>query len=154
MDIPGASAWAMRRALKGSPSVRNRSPRAQASRILRAARSALIDAIGRAAPRENQDTSRARWPLNSAFTKDPVRIIPGRTVVTRTPSGASSTASPSEKPTMANLEQVYGSRWGTGIAPPIEVTFTIRASADRRRCGSAASVVCTAPQKFTPMTDR
>src|SRR5204862_280176 len=54
-----------------------------------------------------------------------------------------------EYPRMANLAQLYDRRCGTAIAPPMEVMLTMRRTDDCRRWGSAASVTCTAPQKFT-----
>src|SRR5438309_7103455 len=107
---PGASACATRITFAGNPTVTNRSPRSQASTMRRAARSALSDTPGSAPLSENQATSSARFPLKSAFTYDPVRISPGTTVVTLTPSRASSTPRPSENPTIAYLAHVSGRR--------------------------------------------
>ena len=67
------------------------------------ARRALIALTGVASPRLNQANSFSASPLKNAFTGDPVRISPGTTVVTETPSAATSARSPSEKPSAANF---------------------------------------------------
>ncbi len=78
--------------------------RSAAVTIARAARSASIDSSGTLAAAANQAYSRPAWPLKRAARCEPVRIRPGRTVVTlmfRSP--ASSARSPSENPAAANL---------------------------------------------------
>src|SRR4051794_10414853 len=117
--------------------------------ILRAARRPSIDTSGNAAPIVNHWNSLRLSPLKYAFRCDPVRISPGHTVVTFTPSRSSSARIPSEKPTAANFAAQYGTRWGTDTLPPKEVMFAIRPSCRDCMYGSTARVGYTTPQNIT-----
>ncbi len=101
-------------------------PRRHAARIFRAARSAFIEINGIPAETENHANSASRWPLNFALRCEPVRIMPGATVVTWILSRASSVRRASEKPVSANLLTVYGAMCGTAILPPMDEMFTMR----------------------------
>ena len=69
----------------------------------RAALCALMEAPGSESPIVNQAYSARCWPLKKALRGLPVRIKPGHTVVTTTPSRANSARRPSESPARANL---------------------------------------------------
>ena len=97
----------------------------------------------------NQEYSSAALPLKVAFMYEPVRISPGTMVVTATPLPVSSARNPSENPTAANFEALYGSRCGMLTMPPIEVMLTILPARRSSMWGSTARVVFTTPQKFT-----
>ena len=85
-----------------------------------------MEISGAPAEAENQANSMSCLPLNFAFTCEPVRIIPGATVVTWMLSRASSARIASEKPVSANLLTLYGARCGTATLPPIEEILTMR----------------------------
>ena len=86
----------------------------------------MIDNTGIESETANQVNS-SRWrPLNQALNGDPVRIMPGQTVVTQMPSFASSARIESDSPVSANLLAQYGTRCGTPILPPIDEMFTMR----------------------------
>ena len=91
-----------------------------------------METPGRAASALNHACSASCWPLKRACRVLPVRIKPGHTVVTFTPSPATSARSPSENPASANLLAEYGSRCGTAILPPIDETLTMRPLRRRR----------------------
>ncbi|MFD0327675.1 hypothetical protein ACFQZC_04150 [Streptacidiphilus monticola] len=77
--------------------------RRAARTTVRAARSASVDSSGIEAAAANQAYSASCRPWNRAAPCEPVRISPGSTVVTLTPSRASSARSPSDRPVPANL---------------------------------------------------
>jgi sulfate adenylyltransferase large subunit len=74
-----------------------------ASRIALAARSASSERPGSESLIANHAYSARCFPLKSALRGLPVRISPGQTVVTYTPSLSSSARNPSDSPTRANL---------------------------------------------------
>ncbi|MNT99039.1 hypothetical protein D3C72_2417770 [compost metagenome] len=65
---------------------------------------ASIESTGSESAMLNHVNSHSFRPLKRALTGDPVRISPGRIVVTVMPCWASSVRMPSEKPLRANLE--------------------------------------------------
>src|SRR5438874_1439325 len=99
----GRSAFPRIAARAAKVSVRDGCPRRHAARIFLAARSALMEINGAPAEAANQANSLSCLPLNFAFTCEPVRIVPGATVVTWILSRASSERTASENPVSANL---------------------------------------------------
>src|SRR5438105_121458 len=106
-----------------------------------------------AAPAEaaNHANSMSCLPLNLAFTWDPVRIIPGATVVTWILSRASSARIASDKPVRANLLALYGARCGTATLPPIEEILTMRPPPQIRISGMIREISSYAAQKCSRM---
>src|SRR6476646_6064930 len=78
----GNSALLMIRVRAVNGNVSDGNPRRHAERILAAARSAAMEPPGNAVDIENHENSAPWSPLKRAFLSDPVRIIPGVTVVT------------------------------------------------------------------------
>src|SRR5207302_1343863 len=149
---PGNSPWILSATFAGSDRTTCDLPCRMAFKIRRAARSTSIDSKGKLSARLNQVYSASCRPLNVACSGLPVRINPGQTVVTRMPDARSSARSPSERPTSANLLELYGKRCGTLTLPPMEAMLTMRPSPLGRICGSTARMTLSGPQKFVDMS--
>src|SRR5262249_35778893 len=101
-------------------------PRAQASTILRAARSIEIDATGIFRDQLNRPHAAPCSPLTFAGTAAPARITPALTVASQFLARASSAGTESERPRAGNLPAGWGALWATSPPPPIEEMLTIR----------------------------
>src|SRR6476469_271033 len=77
-----------------------------------------------------------------------VRMPPGSSTVTLTPSGATSFASTSEKPPTANFADWYADSPGVVTRPPTDETWTTWPAPCSRNTGSAALVTLTTPKKL------
>src|SRR3954469_17608561 len=85
--------------------------------------------------------------------KSGVSIAGGYTVVTEMPWWRVSSRTDSVNARTACLLAAYAETYGPDIRPSAEEMLT-RTPFDRARCGSAARVPCTTPNKFTLMTRR
>src|SRR5262249_3718644 len=149
---PGNNPWTLSATLAGSDRTTWDLPDRAAFKIRRAARSTSIDSNGKLSARLNQVYSASCCPLNIACRGLPVRISPGQTVVTRMPDARSSARSPSERPTRANLLELYGRRGGTLSWPPMDAIFTMRPSPRARICGSTARMTLSGPRKLVAIS--
>jgi hypothetical protein len=83
-------------------------PVARASTIFLVATVALVAVPGRLAAAANRRYSCSALPAKRAWMCEPVRVMPGETVVTRIPLPLSSACRPCDQPVMANLLATYG----------------------------------------------
>src|SRR5580658_8410773 len=83
-----------------------------------------------------------------------VRIIPGTTALTRTPSGPSSNAIVWVIPTIPYLEAEYGRRLGTPLIPAAELRLTMAAWRGGRGARSTAWRIVLRPAGDLPRGKR
>ena len=91
------------------------------------------------------------FPLNHALNGEPVRIMPGHTVVTKILVAGQLSAERVGQARQRELARAVRRQVGTPILPPIDEMFTMRPPPWRRMAGTAARVVCSGPQKWEAM---